>query len=118
MKPNLVTLGLIKVTMLSGLSAIAGTRLCYVQAEDSDKVFKTALAQQTISTDEVSPVLLFEEGNYRYTIQSQEDGRVNVAMFDKLDENTLVMASANGNDGLLLINRGQKRLIACSAVKN
>jgi hypothetical protein len=118
MKTNLLVLTLTAMTIFSGMKASAGTRLCYVQEEDESGIFKKALAHRTVSTAEVSPILLLEEGDLRYTVQMQEGDQIIVAVFSKVDETSLIMAVASGADGLVLINKNQKRLIGCKKVNN
>jgi hypothetical protein len=103
--------------LVFGIGASAGTRLCYVQEEDAGGIYKNALAQKTIDVNDYQNHILFQDGDMMYTgAQSELNGKITVAMFNRTDNSTLVMAVANGNDGITLINVPTKKLIGCTAV--
>lgn len=112
---NKIILAILMSTI--GISASAGTRLCYVQTEDADGVYKDALGQKQLATDDYQNHILFQEGDILYTVkQSDHSEKVQVAMFNQKDKSTLVLAISNGKDGITLINEPTRRLIGCSAV--
>ncbi len=104
--------------LVFSIGASAGTRLCYVQNQDSEGVYKDVLAPPLpIDSNDFQNHLLLQEGEMMYTVaQSEANGKITVAMFSRADKSTLILASSNGVDGITLINESKKRLIGCSAV--
>lgn len=103
--------------ILLGLSASAGTRLCYTQNEDADGIFKDILASVSIADDDFENHIILQEDDQIYSAQALKNGHVTVAMFDQKNKNSLVIATSNGIDGITLINESLKKLVACLPVQ-
>ena len=115
MKTNTNKPFLVVLMLALGFNASAATRLCYVQSQDAEGVYKDALAQKQIATDDYQNHVLLQEGDFLYTVmQSKEDEKLQLAIFSRKDQSTLVLVSANGSEGITLIHQPTKRLLGCS----